>query len=193
MIKITLDKGLIIVDHDCEGKSEKQIAAELVQALDFLCADLYVDNPLLNNEEKIGKALETRNNILDQMKNIEYSCEEYFETDGEIERVPYNKECNYNRTESEPCICFYCLDNTCEMFKCRKCIAEKKSFEKPCCSCSGFIEPSSINNEDQKYKPVEPKTIPLKTPDRIIVGELNSREALELLDKWNKFHNERNL
>lgn len=79
MIKIDVDKGHIIVDHDCEGKSEKQIAAELVQALDFLCADLYVDNPLLNTEEKLKKALATRNSILKQMKNIKYSCEEYFE------------------------------------------------------------------------------------------------------------------
>ena len=86
MIKFDVDKGHIIVDHDCYGKSEKQIAAELVQALDILCADLYVDNLLLKNEEKISKALETRNNILDQMKNIEYSCEEYLGDDEEMER-----------------------------------------------------------------------------------------------------------
>jgi hypothetical protein len=79
MIKFDVDKGHIIVDHDCEGKSEKQIADELVQALDMLCADLYENNPLLNSKEKIDKALETRNNILDKMKNIEYSCEEYFD------------------------------------------------------------------------------------------------------------------
>jgi len=29
MIKFDVDKGHIIVDHDCEGKSEKQIADEV--------------------------------------------------------------------------------------------------------------------------------------------------------------------
>lgn len=43
-------------------------------------------------------------------------------------------------------------------------------------------------NEDQKYKSTTPKNIPQKTPNRIIVGVVNSREALELLDKWNKFY-----
>jgi hypothetical protein len=79
MIKIDVDIGHIIVNHDCEGKTEKQIADELVQAIDTLCADLYVNNPLLTNKEKISKALATRNSILEQMKSIEYSCEEYFE------------------------------------------------------------------------------------------------------------------
>lgn len=79
MIKINVDKGLIIVDHDCNGKNEKQIADELIQAIDILCADLYVNNSLLNNEEKVKKALETRNSILEHMKNTDYSCKEYFE------------------------------------------------------------------------------------------------------------------
>lgn len=79
MIKIYVDISHIIVDHDCEGKKEEQIAAELVLAIDILCADLYVNNPLLNNQEKVKKALETRNSILDHMKNIDYSCEEYFD------------------------------------------------------------------------------------------------------------------
>ena len=33
------------------------------------------------SEEKVTKALETRNNILEHMKNIDYSCEEYFENE----------------------------------------------------------------------------------------------------------------
>ena len=79
MIKIYVDTNYHAVDHDCEGKKEAQIAAELIPAIDILCADLYVNNPLLNNEEKVKKALATRNSILEHMKNLDYSCEEYFE------------------------------------------------------------------------------------------------------------------
>lgn len=79
MIKIHVDTGFIMVDHDCEGKKEEQIADELILAIDILCADLFVNNPLLNNEEKVKNALATRNNILEHMKNLDYSCKEYFE------------------------------------------------------------------------------------------------------------------
>lgn len=51
------------------------------------------------------------------------------------------KTCNYNQKKTEPCICFYCREKTCENVGCNKCINEKNSFEKPCCSCSGFIKP----------------------------------------------------
>lgn len=57
------------------------------------------------------------------------------------------KGCNYNKNSYDVCICFYCLDKTCEDINCNKCKIEKKPFEKPCCSCSGFIPPLKIDTK----------------------------------------------
>jgi hypothetical protein len=76
MVNIEVKNKKVIVDHDY--KSSNRIADELIEALDIICADLYV-NCDLTNEEKVRKAIKTRNEILISMTKKEYSCEEYFD------------------------------------------------------------------------------------------------------------------
>lgn len=76
MINIQVDDFKVIVDHN--HKNADKVADELIKALDIICADLYV-NTDLTNEEKIQRAIETRNAILIKMTNKEFWCEEYFD------------------------------------------------------------------------------------------------------------------
>ncbi|APU87274.1 hypothetical protein [Clostridium botulinum] len=77
MIEIRTNVGNTKVEHKCEN--EEQIAEELIRAIDIICADMHVNNTMLTYEEKIKKAIASRNNILNLMSKSEYTCEEYFE------------------------------------------------------------------------------------------------------------------
>lgn len=76
MIKIDVDDCKVIVDHN--HKNVDKIADELIKALDIICADLYV-NTDLPNDEKVKRATDTRNKILTEMTKKEFWCEEYFD------------------------------------------------------------------------------------------------------------------